>query len=84
MTQCLCDKVGASGNVTSVDINPKLIELIAAENLTVRQADMRTAALPSGAFDLVMCRAMLHQIAEQAQAVLEEDGRGAETRGLAL
>lgn len=72
MTQWLCDKVGGSGSVTSVDINPRLIELIAAENLTVRQADMRTADLPSGAFDLVLCRAMLHQIAEQAQEVLEK------------
>ncbi len=63
---------GASGSVTSVDINPQLIELVDAPNLTVRQADLRTADLPRDAFDLVMCRAMLHQISDYAQAVLEK------------
>jgi ubiquinone/menaquinone biosynthesis C-methylase UbiE len=70
MTEWLCEKVGASGSVTSIDANPKLINLIPAQNLTVRQADVRTVELPVGAFELVMCRAMLHQIAEHAPAVL--------------
>ncbi|HVR47310.1 MAG TPA: class I SAM-dependent methyltransferase [Candidatus Binatia bacterium] len=72
ITQWLCEQVGASGSVTSVDINPQLIELVDAPNLTVRQADLRTADLPRDAFDLVMCRAMLHQIADYAQTVLEK------------
>jgi SAM-dependent methyltransferase len=70
MTEWLCRKVGNSGSVTSVDLNPQLIKLVPAQNLTVRQADLRTADLPDGVFDLVMCRAFLHQIAEQAPAVL--------------
>ena len=43
MTEWLCERVGASGSVTSVDINPKLIQLIPAQNLTVMQADLRVA-----------------------------------------
>src|SRR5271163_12365 len=70
MTEWLCEKVGASGSVTSVDINPNLIKLVPAQNLTVRQADIRVADLPASAFDLVMCRAMLHQIVEHAPTVL--------------
>ena len=70
MTEWLCERVGASGSVTSIDINPKLIRLISAQNLNVLEADLRNADLPSSAFDLVMCRAMLHQIAEHAPAVL--------------
>lgn len=70
MTEWLCEQAGASGSVISMDINPKLIRLIPAQNLTVRQADMRTADLPHETFDLVMCRAMLHQIAERAPTVL--------------
>lgn len=70
MTEWLCEKVGDSGSVTSVDINPKLIELLRAQNLTVRREDVRAAELPVGSFDLVMCRALLHQITEQAQEVL--------------
>lgn len=72
VTQWLCEQVGASGSVTSIDINPKLIQLVDAPNLTVQQADLRTSELPRGPFDLVMCRAMLHQIADYAQAVLEK------------
>ena len=33
ITEWLCDKVGNAGAVTSVDINPRMIELIGAENL---------------------------------------------------
>ena len=72
MTEWLCEKVGTVGSVTSVDINPKLIRLVPAQNLTVIQADVRSAELPPGGFDLVMCRAMLHQIYEHAPAVLEK------------
>ncbi len=72
ITQWLCEQAGESGSVMSIDINPTLVELVAAPNLTVRQADVRTADLPVNAFDLVMCRAMLHQIAEYAQPVLEK------------
>jgi ubiquinone/menaquinone biosynthesis C-methylase UbiE len=70
ITEWLCEKVGASGSVTSIDIDPKLIRLVPAQNLTILEADLRTADLPTGPFDLVMCRAMLHQIAEHAPAVL--------------
>jgi ubiquinone/menaquinone biosynthesis C-methylase UbiE len=70
MTEWLCRQVGDSGSVTSVDINPKLIELVGAPNLTVLRADLRSADLPSGPFDLVMCRALLHQIAQYAPQVL--------------
>jgi hypothetical protein len=38
----------------------------------VQQADVRTADLPVNAFDLVMCRAMLHQIAEFAPGVMQK------------
>jgi ubiquinone/menaquinone biosynthesis C-methylase UbiE len=70
ITEWLCQTVGPNGSVTSIDINPKLIKLIPARNITVKEADLRTADLPPGPFDLVMCRAMLHQIAEHAQTVL--------------
>jgi hypothetical protein len=70
ITEWLCEMVGASGSVTSIDIDPKLIRLVPAQNLAVRQADLRTTDLPTAAFDLVMCRAMLHQIAEHAPVVL--------------
>lgn len=70
ITEWLCTTVGFSGCVTAIDINPTLLELIPAPNLTVQQMDLRTGDLPPNAYDLVTCRAMLHQIAEYAPAVL--------------
>ena len=70
IAEWLCAEVGSSGSVTAVDVNTVLLELIPAQNLTVRQMDVRTDELPVSAYDLVTCRALLHQIAEYAPAVL--------------
>jgi SAM-dependent methyltransferase len=58
--------------VTAVDINPVLLGLIPAQKLTIRQMDVRTSSgeLPANAYDLITCRALLHQISEYAPAVL--------------
>jgi ubiquinone/menaquinone biosynthesis C-methylase UbiE len=81
MTEWLCRQAGSTGSVTSVDINPTLINLVPAQNLTVLQADLRSSDLPSGPFDLVMCRALLHQIAEHAQTVLTKMAAAARPGG---
>lgn len=72
MSAWLAQRVGQNGSVTSADINPQLIELVDAPNLTVRQLDVRTDDLPPGEFDLVMCRALLHHISEDAPRVLSK------------
>jgi SAM-dependent methyltransferase len=70
ITEWLAATVGASGSVTAVDINSVLLELIPAQNVTVQQMDLRTGELPSQSYDLVTCRALLHQIAEYAPQVM--------------
>jgi ubiquinone/menaquinone biosynthesis C-methylase UbiE len=70
IAQWLAAKVGASGSVTAIDINPVLIELVPAQNLSVQQMDLRAGELESESYDLVTCRALLHQIAEYAPQVL--------------
>jgi ubiquinone/menaquinone biosynthesis C-methylase UbiE len=72
IAEWLCATVGPSGSVTSIDINPVLLGLIPAQNLTVQQMDVRTGELRANAYDLVTCRALLHQIAEYAPAVLAQ------------
>jgi ubiquinone/menaquinone biosynthesis C-methylase UbiE len=72
IAEWLCAAVGPSGCVTAVDINTVLLNLIPAQNLTVEQMDVRTDQLRADAYDLVTCRAMLHQVAEHAPAVLEK------------
>ena len=70
ITEWLASNVGATGSVTAIDINPVLLELVPAQNLTVQQLDLRTGELPSQSYDLVTCRALLHQIAEYAPQVM--------------
>ncbi|MGF1473227.1 MAG: class I SAM-dependent methyltransferase, partial [Rubrobacteraceae bacterium] len=70
ISEWLCDEVGVSGSVTVIDINPVLLELIPAHNLTVQQMDLRTGELPQNAYDLVTCRAMLHHMPEETPALL--------------
>ena len=70
IAEWLADTVGPTGSVTSIDIKPVLLELVPAQNLTVEQVDVRTGELPPDAYDLVTCRALLHQISEYAPTVL--------------
>ena len=70
IAEWLSETVSPSGNVTAIDINPVLLELIPAQNLTVQQMDVRTGELRANAYDLITCRALLHQIAEYGPAVL--------------
>lgn len=70
ISEWLCDRVGPSGSVTVIDINPVLLELIPAQNLTVRQTDVREGELEREAYDLVTCRAMLHWLPEQTPEVI--------------
>ncbi|PVZ10826.1 class I SAM-dependent methyltransferase [Actinomycetospora cinnamomea] len=70
VSEWLCETVGPTGSVTTIDVNTTLLDLVPAQNLAVQQADLRTSDLPSRAYDLVTCRALLHQIAEHAPTVL--------------
>jgi SAM-dependent methyltransferase len=70
IAEWLSETVSPSGSVTAIDINPVLLELIPAQNLTVERMDVRTGGLRANAYDLVSCRALLHQISDYAPAVL--------------
>jgi SAM-dependent methyltransferase len=70
IAEWLAAKVGSSGSVTAIDINPVLLQLLPAQNLSVQRMDLRTDGLPAESYDLVSCRALLHQIADYAPQVL--------------
>src|SRR3982750_2048782 len=76
--------VGPSGSGTAVDVNAVLLDLVPAQNLTVRQMDVRADRLPANTFDLVTCRALLHQISEHARSVLERMGASVKPGGWLL
>jgi Methyltransferase domain len=56
ISEWLCATVGSSGSVKAIDINPVLLELIPAQNLTVEQMDVRTGEFRANAYDLVFRR----------------------------
>src|SRR3954463_2671411 len=84
IAEWLCGTVGPSGSVTAVDVNAVLLDLVPAQNLTVRQMDVRADRLPANTFDLVTCRALLHQISEHAPSVLEQMGDAVKPGGWLL
>jgi len=70
IAEWLADRVGATGSVTSIDINPVLLELLPQQSVSVQQVDVRTSELGSKSYDLVTCRALLHHIADYAPQVV--------------
>ena len=61
MMQWMGEKVGASGQVVALDLSTKFLPARRPEQVEVQQGDIRTAALPQGAFDLVHARyALIH------------------------
>ncbi len=67
--------------MTAIDINPVLLEMLPAQNLSVQQMDVRTGELGSELYDLVTCRALLHHIAEYAPQVLARMAEAAKPGG---
>ena len=84
IAEWLATTVGSSGSVTAIDINPVLLGLVPAQNLLVQQMDARTGELGSESYDLVTCRALLHQIAEHAPQVLERMAKAVKPGGWLL
>jgi SAM-dependent methyltransferase len=74
----LADRVGPSGSVTAVDIDPAHValarQLVADRGLghvEVLQGDARATTLPSGSFDVVHARLLLVNIPRPDQVVAE-------------
>lgn len=69
MARWLADQVGPTGHVVAADINPRFLGAIAGPNLEVRQLNIVTDELETGAFDLVFSRAVLEHLAEYGRAL---------------
>src|SRR5262245_10425923 len=62
ITEWLCQRVGAKGRVTAIDIDTRFLDALDHPNLTVRQHDVVTTPLPEATFDLIHVRAVLTHI----------------------
>lgn len=65
----LCERVGRDGRVVAVDLEPALLDGLAAPNLEVRQLDVVAEELPEAAFDLVHTRAVLMHIPQRMEVL---------------
>jgi SAM-dependent methyltransferase len=74
----LAERVGTTGSVTAIDINPahvamarRLVQDLGLANVEVIQADARHTGLPSGSFDVVHARLLLVNIRSPEEVVAE-------------
>ncbi|HVW31970.1 MAG TPA: methyltransferase domain-containing protein [Acidimicrobiia bacterium] len=58
----LCDQVGPTGSVVTVDLDTRFLVSIDAPNLEVIESDVVEDGLPGGPFDLIHTRAVLMHI----------------------
>jgi SAM-dependent methyltransferase len=65
----MCDRVGASGTVTAIDIDTTQLQHLSRANLAICEHDVTVDDLPWGDFDLVHMRLLLAWLADPGQAL---------------
>ncbi len=65
MTEWLLDRVGETGSVCAVDIDPRFVEAIDHPALTVKTSNVVEEPIDEGSYDLVFTRMTLQHIAER-------------------
>lgn len=67
MTRWLAHRVGIDGRVVATDLDTSFLEAFDADNVEVRQLDLRSDSLPEHSFDLVHTRFVLGHIPERVE-----------------
>jgi SAM-dependent methyltransferase len=63
MTHWMAGRVRPGGHITALDLDPRHVPI--ADNISVRQGDVRTIELPDGCYDLIHTRLVLLHLAER-------------------
>jgi SAM-dependent methyltransferase len=71
ITRWLCDRVGPSGTVTAVDLEPRFLEADPRPNLDIRRCDILTEGVPGDGYDLVHARFLLIHLPDPDRIVAE-------------
>ncbi len=64
----MCERVGNKGHVVAVDLDPRFVSSEDSPNLEIRRADIGSAELEPGRFDLVHARYVLLHIQDYPKA----------------
>lgn len=67
----LCDRVGQSGTVTAVDLDPRFLELDPHPDLEIVRRDVVADGLPGDGYDLVHVRALLMHLPRPDELIAE-------------
>ena len=65
----LSETVGPAGHVLAVDVNTRFLSVASAENLEVRETDIRTASVEPASIDLAHARFVLIHVPHWAEAL---------------
>ena len=71
MTRWLCDRVGPTGSVTAVDLEPKFLEADPRPNMEILRHDIVADGVPGEGYDLIHTRALLMHLPDQDQLVAQ-------------
>ncbi|HZQ79405.1 MAG TPA: class I SAM-dependent methyltransferase [Acidimicrobiia bacterium] len=71
VTRWLCDRVGPSGTVTAVDLEPRFLEADPRPNLDIRRCDILRDGVPGDGYDLVHARFLLIHLPDRDRIVAE-------------
>jgi len=59
ITRWLCDRVGPTGSVVAVDLEPRFIEADPRPNLEIHRRDILAEGIPGDGYDLIHARALI-------------------------
>jgi len=75
ITRWLCDRVGESGSVTVVDLDPRFLEVDPPPGLEIVRRDVVADGLPGDGYDLIHVRALLMHLARPEDLIAEMAAR---------
>jgi SAM-dependent methyltransferase len=67
----LCDRVGDTGVVTAVDLEPRFLEADPRPNMDIRRHDIVADGIPGGDYGLIHARALLVHLSTRDEALAE-------------
>jgi SAM-dependent methyltransferase len=71
ITRWLCDRVGPTGVVTAVDLEPKFVEADPRDNLEIHRRDIVAQGVPGEGYDLIHTRFLLMHLPDRDRLVAD-------------
>ncbi|MCA1846949.1 MAG: class I SAM-dependent methyltransferase, partial [Actinobacteria bacterium] len=71
----LCDRVGPTGSVAAVDLEPKFLEADPRPNLEIHRGDIIADGIPGDGYDLVHARFLFMHLPDRERLIADAAGR---------